>query len=79
MAYGAWSAYPWGASGDAITMVPDNSTWNYSGQTYYFHTGSSAYPYSWPATQQIAEKVESAMEWLRRRVVEITDLAYEGV
>lgn len=82
MAHGIWSQYPWGNStGDY------NSTWGYSSAsatlqwipTWYGHTGGGTYEYNWPVEQQIAEKIEGAMDWLRRRVTEITDLAHAEV
>ena len=82
MAYGIWNQYPWGsgATQQSITINYDNSTaWDYNQTGYVFHTGGSAYTYNWPPAQQAMEKVESAMEWLRRRVTEVTDLAYAGV
>ncbi len=74
-----WTSYPWTGN-----INYDNSTWQYGSTvsfpiTTYYHTGGSAYPYVFPAQQQIAEKIESAMDWLRRRVTEITDLAYAEV
>lgn len=81
MAIGSWNAYPWGAStGQTIHINYDNSTaWDYNSGGYYYHTGGSAYQYHWPVQQQIAEKIETAMDWLKRRVTEITDLAYAEV
>lgn len=82
MPHGAdWTSYPW----TGVSINYDyNTTWAGSSavsfpMTTYYHTGGSTYPHYWPPAQQIAEKVESAMDWLRRRVTEITDLAYEGV
>lgn len=82
MAYGdpVWTAYPWG------NAVGDYTSWGYTSAgtsqftpTWYFNTGGQTYEYNWPAAQQISEKIESAMDWLRRRVTEITDLAYAEI
>ena len=84
MAIGPWNGYPWSTSAQTVQINYDNSTaWDYNSGTYIYTTGGSYYPYSWPSAQQIAEKVEplveSALDWLRRRVTEITDLAYAEV
>lgn len=75
MAYGdgTWHQYPWSSN---VTYDDQTSyTWGYSTSS-----GAYVYPQVYPAPQTWAEekieKVESAMEWLRRRVTEITDLAY---
>lgn len=74
MSYGdRWTSYPWGYSTGATTSY-----------TYplIFTTGGSSYEYNWPVVQQEAERPrmpESPLEWLRRRVTEITDLAYAEV
>lgn len=80
MSYGdqTWYAYPWGTSGATTVTMP---TWQF-GTTGIYSTSGSYYDYNWPVAQQEAERPslpESAMDWLRRRVTEITDLAYAGV
>lgn len=84
MPHGAdWTAYPWGNA----TGTYYDSTWGYTSAgtsaqfipTWYAHTGGQTYEYNWPQQQQIAEKIESAIDWLKRRVTEITDLAYAEV
>ena len=75
-----WYTYPWGGGRSSV----DNTTWGYSSSisvqpTWYYNTGGSYYPTPVPYHEKITEKVESAMDWLRRRVTEITDLAYAEV
>lgn len=69
-----WGQYPWGATsaGYTYTVQP----------TWVFNTSGSYYNYEWPVAQQEAERPrmpESPMEWLERRVTEITDLAYAEI
>lgn len=75
MAYG-FNTYPWVGtsaytSGQTVTITP----------TFYSSSGTY-YDYNWPVQQQEAERPkmpESPMEWLKRRVTEVTDLAYAGI
>ena len=64
MTYGDFVTYPWGATS--------------AGATFNYHYTSSSTPYYITPTYYppAVEMPEGPMEWLRRRVTEITDLAY---
>lgn len=70
MAYGdpTFYTYPWSSSAAATSI---DWQYNYSGTTQQF-----VYPTITYDPPPAPTMPESPMEWLRRRVTEITDLAY---
>jgi len=77
MAYGVdWTTYPWGysSSQDSITINYTQPVWT---------SGATATYYNWPMAVQPSpprqEMPESPMDWLHRRVTEVTDLAYAEI
>jgi hypothetical protein len=63
---GYFTTYPWSSSASAQTIQ-----FNYSGSTTPYYYPAPIHP---PAS--VVEMPEGPVEWLRRRVTEITDLAY---
>ena len=77
-AFDSFTAYPWGGGdpwgGSAASTYQVTYNWGANANT----TGQMPFYYP-PAPEPVrgpVEMPESALEWLRRRVTEITDLAY---
>jgi len=65
------------AFGDSFTIYPWSSTASAQTTMHFDYSSNSGYPvqaYYPPAP--VIEMPEGPMEWLKRRVTEITDLAY---